>query len=58
MKRKLTPEQEHIREAAKAGRRASRDAQLASGVRFRAQTFADRRKVADKRACRGRTSWD
>ncbi len=23
----------------------------------RAQTFADRRKVADKRACRGKVAW-
>jgi ribosome assembly protein YihI (activator of Der GTPase) len=38
--------------AARAARKASREAALASGDRRSGVTFADRRAVARKRACR------
>lgn len=41
----------------KVARKASRDAQLASGIKVRAYTFQDRTKVASKKACRGKVSW-
>lgn len=47
-------------DAARVMRRAQwegrRDA-MAEGRRERAATFADRRRVADKRACRDRRHW-
>jgi hypothetical protein len=36
--------------------KAKRDA-MAEGRRLRASTFADRRKVANRRACRDRSLW-
>ena len=47
---------EHIL-AMRRGERAERVAALADGRRTRAHTFADRKRVANKRACRGRASW-
>lgn len=49
-----------IQTAAKAARRAARDEYVAAmrdGVRFRAQTFTDRKREASRKACRGR-AWD
>lgn len=39
------------------GRRDEYVAALREGRRERAHTYADRRKVADKRACRGKVAW-
>lgn len=43
----------NIQLAATAARKASRDAEIASGIKPRAVTFQDRRAVARKGACRG-----
>ena len=43
--------------AARRAERAERVAALAEGRKQRAHTFADRRKVADKKACRDRRYW-
>ncbi len=45
-----------IRDAAKTARKASRDAQIASGIRPRAVTFKHRKHDANKKACRGRVT--
>lgn len=47
---------EHIL-AMRRDERAERVAALADGRRTRAHTFADRKRVANKRACRDRGSW-
>ncbi len=43
--------------AARLAERAERVAALADGRKQRAQTFADRKRVADKKACRDRSYW-
>lgn len=43
--------------AMRRAERAERVAALADGRRTRAHTFADRKRVANKRACRDRASW-
>jgi hypothetical protein len=43
--------------AARRAERAERVAALADGRKQRAHTFADRKRVADKRACRDRSNW-
>jgi hypothetical protein len=48
--------QDHIM-AMRRAERAERVAALADGRKQRAHTFADRTKVASKRACRDRLSW-
>jgi hypothetical protein len=52
-----TAVQTHAKAMRKANWEARRDA-MAEGRRERAATFADRRKVANKRACRNRHGWD
>ena len=49
-----------IQDAVKAGRRAAHEQYVAAmrdGVRLRPQTFADRKREASRKACRGR-AWD
>lgn len=43
--------------AARRAERAERVAALAEGRKQRAHTYADRKRVADKRACRDRRFW-
>lgn len=43
--------------AMRRAERAERVAALAEGRKQRAHTFADRKRVADKRACRDRGNW-
>lgn len=43
--------------AARRAERAERVAALADGRKQRAHTFADRKRVASKRACRDRSYW-
>jgi hypothetical protein len=43
--------------AARLAERAERVAALADGLKQRAQTFADRKRVANKKACRDRSYW-
>lgn len=43
--------------AMRTAERAERVDALRDGRKLRAHTFADRRKVANKRACRGRVSY-
>jgi hypothetical protein len=43
--------------AMRKAERAERVAALAEGRKQRAHTFADRKKVAAKRACRDRLAW-
>jgi hypothetical protein len=43
--------------ALRRAERQERVAALRDGRKVRATTFADRRKVADKRACRDRRAW-
>lgn len=43
--------------AMRRAERAERLAALADGRKTRAHTFADRKRVANKRACRDRASW-
>lgn len=43
--------------AMRRAERAERVAALADGRKQRAHTFADRKRVANKRACRDRLSW-
>jgi hypothetical protein len=43
--------------AARLAERAERVAALADGRKQRAQTFADRKRVASKKACRDRSYW-
>ena len=43
--------------AARLAERAERVAALADGRKQRAATFADRKRVANKQACRDRASW-
>lgn len=43
--------------AARRAERAERVAALAEGRKQRAATFADRKRVASKRACRDRSYW-
>ena len=43
--------------AMRQAERAERVAALADGRKQRAHTFADRKKVAAKRACRDRLAW-
>lgn len=43
--------------AARRAERAERVAALADGRKQRAHTFADRKRVASKRACRDRAYW-
>lgn len=53
---KMTPAQE----ASKAMRRAEREGRVAAmreGRRIRSTTFADRKKVANKKACRGKVAY-
>lgn len=48
-------------DAARVMRRANWEARrdaMAEGRRERAATFADRKRVADRRACRDRRHWD
>jgi hypothetical protein len=50
-----------VTDHAKAMRRANWEAKraaMAEGRRERATTYADRRRVADRRACRDRRLWD
>jgi hypothetical protein len=43
--------------AARRAERAERVAALADGRKQRAHTFADRKRVASKQACRDRSYW-
>lgn len=43
--------------AMRRAERAERVAALADGRKQRAATFADRKRVADKKACRDRSYW-
>jgi hypothetical protein len=43
--------------AARRAERAERVAALADGRKQRAHTFADRKRVANKNACRDRSYW-
>lgn len=43
--------------AMRRAERAERVAALAEGRKQRAHTYADRKRVADKRACRDRRFW-
>jgi hypothetical protein len=55
-KQRNTNLETHIK-AARLAERAERVAALADGRKQRAATFADRKRVADKKACRDRSYW-
>jgi len=51
----------HIADATRVMRKQNWDAKraaMAEGRRQRAATYADRKRVANKRACRDRKHWD
>lgn len=56
-KKRTTAVETHAQAMRKANWEAKRSA-MAEGRRERAATYADRRKVANKRACRSRNLWD
>ena len=58
MKKHTTSATTEFVAALRRAERTERVAALADGRKVRAVTFADRRKVANKNACRNRKGWD
>jgi len=56
-KKQRDPNLETQIKAARLAERAERVAALADGRKQRAATFADRKRVANKQACRNRSYW-
>lgn len=57
MKKKPNANVEQHVLAMRRAERAERVAALAEGRKQRAHTYADRKRVSDKRACRDRSYW-